>query len=386
MLLVGFGGARQGRDGRVIWEDPDGARFDEHSAIARDIAELHVGGVLLFAWPARANGGESRRRNIESPAQLSALVSALQSFSGKSRRQAGLPPLSLLVAIDQEGGSVDRLPTRLGFSHRTFSAQALGGYARLAAADDSARRRARERSHAYADAMAAQLRALGINLNLAPCVDVDLNPRSPVIGGLGRSFSSDPDVVADQGWEFVQAFHGRGVLATLKHFPGHGSARGDSHLGLVNVTSTYQAEAELLPYRRLLARGYQDVILVSHLINGRIDKTPCKPGAAGDPRTWCPASMSRETVTGLLRGELGFEGVIAADDMAMGAIAREYPLDVALERAIGAGVELFIVGNHTRHRTQTYVDTIAALIEQGRVDVDQIRRANEHLGALKQRL
>jgi len=371
MLLVGFGGEG----------DPQGARFDARSAIARDIAQLRVGGVLLYA---RANGAGGR--NIHSPAQLATLVAELQAFSAKSRARAELDALPLLVALDQEGGAVDRLPVRLGFSQRTVSAQALGGNQMRAAHDPAGTRRAIELSRGYAGALAAQLRELGINLNLAPCVDVNVDPASPAIGGLGRSFSSDPEVVSDQAWAFVRGFHEHGVLATLKHFPGHGSASGDSHRSRIDVTHTYRRELELAPYRRLIALGYRDVVLVGHLVNGRVDRTQCKAGRSDDPRTWCPASMSRAVVTGLLRNALGFDGVIAADDMTMRALTREYALDVALERAIRAGVELFLVGNHARDSTRDYVDTIATLVAQRRVDTAQIQRASDRIRALKQRI
>jgi len=371
MLVVGFGGQR----------DPHGARFDARSAIARDIAQLRVGGVVLYGLPHAAGG-----RNVEGPAQVAALVAELQTLSAKSRARAKLDALPLLVALDQEGGAIDRLPVRLGFSQRTVSAQALGGNQMRAARDPAETRRAIELSRGYASAMAMQLRSLGINLNLAPCVDVNVDPASPAIGRLGRSFSSRPEVVSDQAWAFVRGLHEHGVLATLKHFPGHGSASGDSHRSRIDVTHSYRRELELAPYRRLIALGYRDVVLVGHLVNGRVDRTQCKAGRPDDPRTWCPASMSRAVVTDLLRGALGFAGVVAADDMTMRAITREYALDVALERAIRAGVELFLVGNHVRDSTRDYVDAIATLVEQGRVDAAQIQLASERIRALKQRI
>ncbi len=213
-----------------------------------------------------------------------------------------------------------------------------------------------------------------------------MNPDSPALGELGRSFSPDPEIVAELAWESIRALHANGVLATLKHFPGQGSARSDPHAGRVDVTQSYQAERELLPYRRLLARVAPDVILVGHIVNGGIDRSPCKPGAADDPDTWCPASLSRATVSGLLRHELGFQGVVAADDLAMGAIAREYPLDVALERALDAGVDLFILGNDTEHATPRVLDTLVSLVEERRVSEARIRESARRLAALKERL
>jgi len=370
MLLVGF----------------DGARFGVDSAIARDIAQLHVGGVVLFAGP-RAQTPGAGGRNIESPAQLASLLSALQAFSASRREQERLEPLPMLAAIDQEGGRVDRLPARLGFAQRTVSAHAIGAHLLLANRDNpESERRALDLSRGYADAMAQQLRVLGINLNLAPCVDVDVNPRSPAIGAHGRSFSANPETVAAEASQFVRGFHERGVLAALKHFPGHGSADGDTHRGAVNVSASHRRDDELLPYRRLVERGYQDVIVAGHLVNGAIDRTQCKAGPQDDPRTWCPASLSRATLTGLLRGELGFDGVIAADDLTMGAIAREYPLELALERAIDAGVDLVLLGNHREHATARAVAAIADLVERGRIAPERIHRSSERIRALKLRL
>jgi beta-N-acetylhexosaminidase len=368
LLVAGFGGAR----------DPHSLRLEAASAIARDIAELHVGGVILFA-PSRG------ARNVESPAQLAALVSELREHARASRARAGLAALPLLVSIDQEGGAVDRLPASRGFAQVTFPARTFG-LALEQAREPAQRRQVLAATRRYARALAAQLRALGIDWNLAPSVDVNLDPASPAIGALGRSFSAHPDVVADLAGEFTAAFSEQGVLATLKHFPGHGSARADSHTGFVDVTAHWMREPELAPYRRLLASGYQDAILVGHLVNGAIDRTQCKAGAADDPRTWCPASMSRASVSGLLRDELGFAGLVVADDMTMAAIASEFSLARALERSLDAGVDVFLVGNHARHETQRFVDTIADGVAEGRIDAARVRRAAERVREMKLRL
>lgn len=372
LLVVGFGGE----------SDPHGLRFDTASDVARDIAELHVGGVILFSEPSVAG---ARGRNVENPRQVASLVSALREHSRVSRERAGLEPLPLLVAIDQEGGAVDRLPAARGFAQVTFPARTFG-LALEQAHDTVQRERVLEATRRYASALAAQLRGLGFDWNLAPCVDVNLERASPAIGALGRSFSSRPEVVADLAEEFARAFSAQGVLATLKHFPGHGSARSDSHDGFVDVTPHWNRSAELAPYRRLLARGYQDAILVGHVVNGALDRTQCKAGRADDPRTWCPASLSHAAVTGLLRGELGFDGLVVADDLTMDAIARELPLATALERALAAGVDVLLVGNHAGRETQRIVDTIADGVVEGRIDAAHVQRAALRARKLKLRL
>jgi beta-N-acetylhexosaminidase len=119
--------------------------------------------------------------------------------------------------------------------------------------------------------------------------------------------------------------------------------------------------------------------LVGHLVNGAIDRTQCRPGRPDDPRTWCPASLSRRTVTELLRGELGFTGVIAADDLAMAAIARDYSLELTLER----GIDLIVLGNHARHATARAARAIPDLVESGRVDAERIRTLKRRTAALQ---
>src|SRR5690606_10098573 len=168
--------------------------------------------------------------------------------------------------------------------------------------------------------MAATLAEAGINLNLAPVVDVNVNPDNPVIGQLERSFSGDPDVVTEQAKAFIEAHHEHGVLCTLKHFPGHGSSEADSHLGFVDVTNLWSRQ-ELEPFRNLIDAGLADAIMTAHIFNANWDSEH-------------PATLSRAVITGILREELGYDGVVITDDMQMGAIRDFYGFEAAVVMSV----------------------------------------------------
>jgi len=395
MLIVGFGGLKQDTEGKILWEDPNNTLFKENSNIANAIKNQYIGGVILFSRPYRQSPTEKfiRDRNIQSAEQTAKLTADLENYSKQMRKDQSLPEIPLFISVDQEGGMVDRFPKGKDFSGPNLLPQALGANEERALSEQSRDPESTDRlqksllqTRQYADQMATRLNRLHFNLNFAPCVDVNINPLNPILGGLGRCFSANEAIVAHQAWEFVQAFHQQGILATLKHFPGHGSSLGDTHLGLVDVTDTYNKDKELSPYQRLIEEGYEDIIMTTHVINGQIDKTQCKPGSRSDPKTWCPGTMSQTTLTKLLREQLGFKGVIVSDDMTMGAISDEYPLDFALEKGINAGVEIFIISNNTSDKTEFMVNTIAALIKSGKVQPSTIDKAYQHIVAVKNRI
>lgn len=334
MLMVGF----------------RGLEVDESSPIVRDIREGRVGGVILFDYDVALN---SPVRNVASPAQVKKLVADLQAVA---------PSLPLFVAIDQEGGRVTRLKERHGFPP-TVSQGWLGEQNDPALTAHYARQTART------------LADLGINLNLSPVVDVNINPKSPVIGRLGRSFSADPMVVAAHAQEVIIAHRGEGVLTALKHFPGHGSSTADSHLGFTDVTQTW-SEIELIPYREVLRSPGADMIMTAHVYNAKLDPQ------------W-PATLSKTTIQGLLREQLGFDGVIISDDMQMRAITDHYTLETALERTILAGADIIIFGNNLVYDEQaasTAVNVILKLVQEERVPKWRISESYNRIVYLKHRL
>ena len=293
MLMVGFRGL-------AVTDAPE---------IADDITERRIGGVVLFEYDVPSH---TSLRNISSPEQLSSLTLELQKLSA----------IPLFIAIDQEGGRVNRLKPARGFP-ASVSAQHLGQLNN----PDSTRTAALQ--------TARTLRALHIGMNLAPVADLNCNPDNPVIGKLERSFSADPAVVTTNIRLTCDAYRGEGIIPVLKHFPGHGSSTTDTHRDFTDITSSW-SDKELEPYRDMIASGSCDAIMTAHVFNGNLDPL-------------YPATLSKATLDGLLRDKLGFNGVIISDDMQMRAIADLYGLETAIRLAIEAGVDILLFGNNTAY-------------------------------------
>ncbi|MGA2749050.1 MAG: glycoside hydrolase family 3 N-terminal domain-containing protein [Verrucomicrobiota bacterium] len=334
MVLLGFRGYEIG---------------DEHP-VARDLADRNIGGVILYDQ--EMADPSLQGRNIQSPGQVRALVRSLQ-------QRARAP---LLVAIDQEGGRVNRLKEEYGFP-ATLSHEELG------AANDPAR------TFAEAAKTASTLAGLGINLNLAPVVDLDAAPDNPIIKRKKRSFGADPDTVSRHAIEFARAHHRHGILTCAKHFPGHGSARGDTHLGLVDVTE-YWTEAELAPFERLIQENLCDTVMTAHLFNARLDANR-------------PATLSEKVVTGLLRRRLGFEGVIVSDDLEMKAIASHYGLEQAILLGLQAGLDVLCFGNNLSFDAnigEKVCRIIYRLVDSGKIGEARIDDSFRRIQKLKDKL
>ncbi len=305
----------------------DGTAVDDE--LRRMIAEYHIGGVILFA------------RNVQSPEQVARLTNDLQTIALES----GDP--GLFIAIDQEGGRVARLTEDTGFTEFP-SAMAL-----TATGDP-------ENARQMAAAMAAEMRAVGINVDFAPVLDVNNNPSNPVIGT--RSFSSDPARVAEYGIAFAQGLQENGVLAFGKHFPGHGDTGVDSHIDLPLVPHDRARlnEVELFPFRAAIQADIAG-IMSAHVTFPAIDPTP---GLA--------ATLSRPVLTGLLRDELGYNGLIVTDSLEMGALAANgYPPPVGAPLAFAAGADLLLFNrDHAMHR-EAFSNLVQA-IQDGRVSQEQL--------------
>lgn len=307
--------------------------------ITQLIKDEQISGVILFN---RDVSNELGPRNIESPEQLKELTGQLQSLSD----------IPLLVSIDQEGGVVNRLHPVYGFP-RSVSAAYLGSCMN----EDTTRH--------YAAQTASTLVDMGINMNFAPCIDLNLNPQNPVIGSRGRSFGASVDSVEWHALMTIEEFEKRGIITSLKHFPGHGSSLTDSHNGLVDVTVCWH-EQELEIYRRILKRGYNDMVMVGHIFNRNIDPN-------------YPASLSKITIDSLLRRELGFDGIVITDDMNMGAIVDHYSFEKALELCVNAGVDMIILGNNAAKfengLARRAIDIICNLVADGRISKERIDQA-----------
>jgi beta-N-acetylhexosaminidase len=320
-----------------------GLTIEEAGATRSDIADRGLGGVILFSTDQQTG----KPRNISSPRQLTKLCADLRALA---------PDRTLLVATDQEGGKVARLSPATGFP-AVRSQAAVGGK------DDAT-------VEAWATSIAGPLADVGINFNLAPVVDLNVNPHNPAIGALGRSFSARPDVVAHDASIAVEAHRAVGVRTSLKHFPGLGSATTNTDFGVADVTDTW-SRTELEPYQTLLAAGDVDSIMVGNLVNGQIDAD-------------APASLSTATVTGLLRTELGWHGLVVTDDLQAGAITDAFGADDAIRMALAAGNDLLLLANQQTYDPQLVAHTIervAGFVRDGSVSEGRIDEAYERVVA-----
>jgi beta-N-acetylhexosaminidase len=332
--------------GQMIMVGFHGFEVSDTSHVIRDITEYHAGGVILFDVhvPER-----SPNRNIDSPDQVRSLIKDLQGLTDKT----------LFIAVDQEGGRVARLKRDRGFpSH--VSAQTLGDINHP------------DTTRMYAEKMADELHRLGFNVNFAPVVDLNTNPDNPVIGRLERSFSDDANIVYRHASIFLEEFGKMNILGVLKHFPGHGSAWNDSHIGMADVTDTWDP-VELEPYRRLSQQDLPFAVMTAHVFNEHLDSDD-------------PATLSTAVQTDLLRDELGFTGVLFSDDMQMEAIRSFYGLETAVTKALLAGVDVLVFGNNSvyeRDIVPQLVGIIQNLISEGVITEERIEASYQRIQKAK---
>jgi beta-N-acetylhexosaminidase len=220
------------------------------------------------------------------------------------------------------------------------------------------------------------LREAGVSWDLAPVVDVGYNPANPVIVGAGRSYGANPLVVAAHARAFIRGLHAEGILAALKHFPGHGSSFADSHEGFVDVTATADRDVELMPYRLLLGERAADAVMTAHVFNRHLDRRH-------------PATLSRATITGLLRQELGWNGPVVSDDLRMGAIEQHYGLAEAVVLALEAGVDILLIAEDRlpdgRSAAAVARTAIRAALAEGRLAPERVMEALARVAGLKRR-
>jgi beta-N-acetylhexosaminidase len=337
--------------GQLVMRGFRGVAVSDADAVVADLRQRNLGSVVLFDVDGPGGGGE---RNVRDPEQMRALSDRLRDAA---RGDGSEPPP--LIAIDQEGGLVARLKPAYGFP-ATRSAGDLG-----ATGDPDV-------TEAAAGALAQTLVDAGVNMNLAPVVDVDVWGDNPIIGGKGRSFSSDPEEVAAHAAAYIRGHRDRGVLTCLKHFPGHGSSRDDSHVGFTDVTKTWSRD-ELIPFRRLLDADLVDSVMTAHVFNAAFDET-------------YPATLSPAAIDGLLRDELGFDGVVVSDDMGMGAISKNFGFEEAVARCLNAGVDILALANQTTYEeniTEAAVDLIVALVADGRLPEKRVVESAERVMRLR---
>jgi len=299
------------------------------------ISEQGIGGLILF------------ERNFENPKQLKTLIEDLQSLTAPNS-----PPL--FISVDQEGGRV----TRLKKNFTQFPPMSCLG---KAGSDDLAYR--------FGMAMGKEMRAVGINMDYAPVLDVHSNPENPIIGE--RAISSDPDVVARLGCKIIQGFQDAGTVPVGKHFPGHGDTSQDSHLTLPRVERNKESleQIELVPFSEAFQKGL-DVIMTAHVVYPALDKNSA-------------ATFSKPILRDLLRKKMHFEGLVMSDDLEMQAVTQTPDEIPAL--GINAGIDLFLIC-HDLSKVTKLQDTLINEIETGKIPYNNINQSLNRILKTKQKL
>lgn len=349
-----------------VWQEvpPEGEDMPEEEPPRENITQLndeirdmvsrnHFGGILLYG------------QNIVDAEQTLRLIA---DFQATNQAGGGLPQI---VFTDQEGGNVNRIP----YGTQGISNMALGATGET------------ENARAMAAIFGEELGLLGIQADFAPVVDVNNNPTNPVIGI--RSFSDDPQTVAAFGKAYIQGLHDAGILSTAKHFPGHGDTDTDSHTGAPVIDKTYEElkECELIPFQAAIDAG-TDMIMTAHIQYPQIETGTYTSISTGES-IFLPATMSRTILTDILRGDMGFDGVIVTDALDMKAIADHFAVEDTVRLTIGAGVDMLIVppvtDTNVFRLVQTYVDTAVALVESGEIDESRIDESVLRILKLKQK-
>lgn len=344
--------------------------FMPSMAQVRDSLDIKIGQMILIGFPGTKADDkvleEIRQGKVGSIIIFEKNIAAKNSYQELKKitwayQQAASIPL--FIAIDQEGGKVNRLKEKYGFP-RSVTAAKLGKYAL-----DSVR--------FYSETTAATLAGLGINVNFAPVVDLSSNPTNPIIAKPERAFSANPDSVSLFAREVIRQHRKLGVVTVLKHFPGHGSSKDDTHLGIADVTSTWR-DNELTPYKNLIAEGEVDAIMSAHIVNKKLDK-------AG-----LPGTLSKAIIGDMLRGKLRYNGVVFSDDMQMHAITKHYGLEEAIKLSINAGIDVLTFSNNIQGSQERTVDKVHQIIrkfvEDGTISKKRIDESFARIIKLKQQL
>lgn len=270
------------------------------TSLSSYIESGYVSGLLLLAI----------HGNIATPKQVSDLSRAAKLLSNNR----------ILIGIDQEGGTVQRIRPNQYFSK--MDAIDLPSHKVLSLLPDP-------EFDELVKTSAQTIHRLGININFAPCVDVDVNPECPVIGKIGRSFSADQKIVIEKAKRYIEAQSKVGILSCIKHYPGHGSSTVDSHDGFTDISKSWRENIELEPFSKLSKTA--SAAMTGHLFHKQIDPE-------------YPATLSTTWIK-RLRKEVGFKGVVFSDDMLMGAITSKYTLRDSVRLAINAGIDILVFRN-----------------------------------------
>ena len=297
------------------------------------IQNKRIGGVIFYS------------NNIESITQTVTLLNDIKAINEQNKTP-------LFLSIDQEGGRVSRLPGSL----KTIPTNELIGNVNEP-----------KFSYGIGKIIGNELKQFGFNLDYAPVMDVNSNPDNPVIGD--RSFSSNPNVVKKLGVETMKGLQSEDIVTVIKHFPGHGDTSVDSHLQLPKVNKSVEdlKKTELIPFKGAIEEGV-DMVMIAHILLPQLDDKP--------------ASLSPKIINGLLRNQMGYEGVVITDDMTMKAITNHYGIEQASVDSIKAGSDLILVA-HNYNKVVAVMKTIKAAVENGEISEERINESVERIIELK---
>ena len=310
--------------GQMLIVGMEGYEIDEN--IKELINKYYVGGFILF------------KKNIESAQQLINLTNDLKKLNEQNL-------IPLFLSIDEEGGSISRLPPEfiksesnrvIGENNDPLLSFEIGGI------------------------IAKQIKSLGFNINFAPVLDIDSNPNNPVIGD--RSFGPDPNLVSELGIATMKGIQSQNIVPVIKHFPGHGDTDTDSHLGLPSVDKSFNdlMQFELIPFKNAIEDG-ADAVMVAHILYEMIDPL-------------YPSTLSETIIQDLLRDQLGFNGIVITDDMTMGAIMDNYDVTEASIQSIKAGCDIVLIC----HGYENIINVLEALkraVENNEITEDRINQS-----------
>lgn len=287
------------------------------------IFENKIGGYILYS------------RNIDNKLQLKSLLNALNEINTNNK-------IPLFLSVDEEGGKVSRL-SHIYTKLRELSALGLKDDVRL--------------SYQYGQIQGLKLASLGFNLNFAPVLDINSNPKNPVIGS--RAIGSTAEIVTKHGIEIKKGMESVNIIPVLKHFPGHGDTEVDSHLELPYIDKSYKEldNLELIPFKTAIDKG-ADMIMTSHILFPLIDDE-------------YPASISYKIINDILRNDLHFDGVVISDDMTMGAIVNNFTLEEASINFLKAGGDILLIG-HNSENTKLVIKRIKDAIIEGELNIEDI--------------
>ena len=336
--------------GQLIIAGFRGKSIKNDSPIVSFIKDFNLAGVILYDIDLELGGKDLTpgTRNIESPAQLKELIQHLQNISKQK----------LLVSVDQEGGHTSRLKSIYGFPQDTSWAH-VGNL------------NTPSFTKQFSEETANTLKDAGINLNFAPVLDLD-HGNGSVISGQQRACSGDPKKVIEHAKIFIKAHRENGVITCGKHFPGLGSASGDTHEGIADITNSWTVK-DLQPFDTLIQENELDSVMVSHAFDKKLDPN-------------YPSSLSQNIITKMLREDLGFEGVIICDDPSMRAISDHYNLEETFKLMLDAGVDLFCLGNNLIYDPDYIPNAISAvcnLISSGKIKKGRIEQSIDKIELLK---